>query len=71
MAKKIKDPGFGYNSKENAKSILNHDRCSIVFYINRGKDIPFLLPFLKAIFLVSTCCLYSNQSVLRIELGYN
>ena len=39
MAKKIKDPGFGYNSKENAKSILNHDGSSNVFHLNRKRNI--------------------------------
>jgi hypothetical protein len=71
MAKKTKDPSFIYCFKENVKNSLNHDRCSIVFYISRGKNIPFLLLFLEAIFLVSTCCMYSNQCVLRIDLGYN
>jgi inward rectifier potassium channel len=39
MAKKTKDPGFGYNSKENAKSILNHDGSSNVFHLNRKRNI--------------------------------
>ena len=35
MSKKIKDPGFGYNSQKNAKSIINDDGSSNVIHKNR------------------------------------
>jgi len=45
MAKKTKDPGFGYNSKENAKSILNNDGSSNVFHLNRKRNINDVYTF--------------------------
>lgn len=45
MARKSKDPGFGYNSKENAKSIINDDGTSNVHHINRKKSISDLYTY--------------------------
>ena len=35
MAKKVKDPGFGYGSVKNAKKLINHDGTSNVVHMNR------------------------------------
>jgi len=45
MAKKNKDPGFGYNSRQNAKDIINDDGSSNVFHINRKKNISDLYSY--------------------------
>jgi inward rectifier potassium channel len=45
MARKIKDPGFGFNTKENAKSIINEDGSSNVIHINRKRNINDLYTF--------------------------
>lgn len=45
MAKKVKDPGFGYNSKKNAKDIINDDGSSNVLHINRKKSISDLYTY--------------------------
>lgn len=45
MAKKVKDPGFGYNSKQNAKDIINDDGSSNVLHINRKNSIGDLYTF--------------------------
>ena len=39
MARKTKDPGLGYNSKENAQSIIKDDGSSNVNHINRKKNV--------------------------------
>lgn len=45
MAKSVKDPGFGYNSKKNAKNIINDDGSSNVLHINRKNNIGDLYAF--------------------------
>ena len=45
MATKTKDPGFGYNTKENAQSIINDDGSSNVNHINRKRNINDLYTF--------------------------
>jgi inward rectifier potassium channel len=45
MAKKVKDPGFGYNSKQNAQDIINDDGSSNVFHINRKKNMSDLYSY--------------------------
>lgn len=35
MAKKVKDPGFGYGSVQNAKKLINNDGTSNVVHVNR------------------------------------
>jgi inward rectifier potassium channel len=35
MAKKVKDPGFGYSSVQNAKKLINDDGTSNVVHVNR------------------------------------
>jgi inward rectifier potassium channel len=45
MANKTKDPGFGYNSKENAKSIINDNGSSNVLHVNRKININDLYTF--------------------------
>ncbi|UAM97099.1 ion transporter [Polaribacter litorisediminis] len=45
MARKTRDPGFGYNTKENAKSIINDDGGSNVNHINRKRNINDLYTF--------------------------
>ena len=35
MAKKVKDPGFGYRSSKNAQKLINHDGTSNVIHVNR------------------------------------
>lgn len=63
MAKKVKDPGFGYGSFKNAKKIINNDGTSNVVHVNRKRglhdlyahliDIPWWKFFLF-VFLVYT-----------------
>jgi inward rectifier potassium channel len=38
MAKKVKDPGFGYSSSKNAQKIINHDGTSNVIHVNRKRS---------------------------------
>lgn len=45
MARKTKDPGFGYNSKENAQSVINDDGSSNVLHINRKRNINDLYTY--------------------------
>jgi inward rectifier potassium channel len=45
MARKSKDPGFGYNSKENAKSVINDDGSSNVYHINRKRSVNDLYTY--------------------------
>jgi inward rectifier potassium channel len=45
MAKKVKDPGFGYNSKQNAQDIINDDGSSNVAHINRKKNVNDLYSY--------------------------
>lgn len=45
MARKSKDPGFGYKSNENAQSVLKEDGSSNVKHINRRKNIGDLYTF--------------------------
>lgn len=58
MARKTKDPGFGYNSKKNAQSVINEDGSSNVFHNNRKININDLYTYFinlstfKFIFLI-------------------
>ena len=45
MAKKVKDPGFGYNSNKNAQSVLKEDGSSNVKHVNRRRNIGDLYTF--------------------------
>lgn len=45
MARKTKDPGLGYNSKENAQSVINYDGSSNVHHINRKRNINDLYTY--------------------------
>jgi len=38
MARKIKDPGFGYSSTQNAQNIINKDGTSNVIHINKKRS---------------------------------
>jgi len=38
MAKKVKDPGFGYQSLKNAKRLINDDGTSNVIHVNSTKN---------------------------------
>lgn len=42
MAKKVKDPGFGYGSFKNAKKIINDDGSSNVIHINKKRGLDDL-----------------------------
>ena len=39
MAKKVKDPGFGYQSSKNAKKLINDDGTSNVIHVNRKRGM--------------------------------
>ena len=45
MAKKIKDPGFGYQGTKNAKNIINKDGSSNVIHVNKGKSLDDLYSY--------------------------
>ncbi|MGB1043047.1 MAG: ion channel [Tenacibaculum sp.] len=45
MAKKIKDPGFGYNSKKDIKGIVNKDGTSNVIHLNKKFSLDDLYTF--------------------------
>ena len=45
MAKKSKDPGFGYNSDKNAQNVVNEDGSSNVKHINRKRNLNDLYTF--------------------------
>ena len=45
MINRTKDPGFGYNSKENAKSIINDNGSSNVLHVNRKINTNDLYTF--------------------------
>ncbi|WP_159948904.1 ion channel [Polaribacter septentrionalilitoris] len=45
MARKTKDPGFGYSSKQNAQDIINDDGSSNVVHINRKRNINDLYTY--------------------------
>jgi inward rectifier potassium channel len=45
MARKSKDPGFGYNSKKNAQSVINDDGSSNVNHINRKRNVNDLYTY--------------------------
>lgn len=42
MAKKVKDPGFGYSSSKNLKEVINKDGSSNVVHLNRKFNISDL-----------------------------
>ncbi len=46
MAKKVKDPGFGYRSSKNAKKIINDDGSSNVIHVNRKSGMHDLYSYL-------------------------
>lgn len=46
MAKKVKDPGFGYGSFKNAKKIINEDGSSNVIHINKRRGLDDLYSYL-------------------------
>ena len=45
MAKKIKDPGFGYKSTKNARNIINKDGSSNVIHINKSRSLDDLYSY--------------------------
>ncbi|WP_428740678.1 ion channel [Tenacibaculum sp.] len=45
MARKVKDPGFGYNSQKNAQTIVNKDGTSNVIHTNRKFSADDLYTF--------------------------
>lgn len=46
MAKKVKDPGFGYGSYKNAKKLINDDGTSNVIHVNRKSGFHDLYSYL-------------------------
>lgn len=45
MAKKVKDPGFGYKSSKNARHVINEDGSSNVIHVNRKKSVSDLYAY--------------------------
>ncbi len=45
MARKTKDPGFGYNSHENVRGVINKDGSSNVIHINKNFNIDDLYTY--------------------------
>ena len=45
MTKKIKDPGFGYQSAKNAQKIINKDGSSNVIHINKRRSLDDLYSY--------------------------
>jgi inward rectifier potassium channel len=45
MTKKIKDPGFGYQSAKNAQNIINKDGSSNVIHINKRRSLDDLYSY--------------------------
>ena len=45
MAKKIKDPGFGYKGTQNAKNIINKDGSSNVIHVNKSRSLDDLYSY--------------------------
>jgi len=45
MARKIKDPGFGYSSSKNARSIINKNGSSNVVHINKKRSLDDFYSF--------------------------
>lgn len=68
MAKKVKDPGFGYGSFKNAKSIINNDGTSNVVHLNRRRSLDDLYTYFTEIswirFFVLVICLYTMLNIL-------
>ena len=46
MAKKVKDPGFGYKTTKNAKKLINEDGTSNVIHVNRKSGMYDLYSYL-------------------------
>jgi inward rectifier potassium channel len=46
MAKKVKDPGFGYSSAKNAKKLINDDGTTNVIHVNRKSGMHDLYSYL-------------------------
>lgn len=63
MAKKIKDPGFGYSSSKNARNIINKDGSSNVIHINKRKSLDDLYSYFIEIswgqFFLLILCVYT------------
>jgi inward rectifier potassium channel len=68
MARKTEDPGLGYNSKENAKSVINVDGSSNVLHINRKRNLNDLYGYFIDIswtqFFVLIVLVYSLLNIL-------
>ncbi|WP_275316574.1 ion channel [Tenacibaculum bernardetii] len=45
MARKIKDPGLGYNSQENSRGLINKDGSSNVIHVNKNVNIDDLYTY--------------------------
>ena len=45
MARKIKDPGLGYNSQENSRGLINKDGSSNVVHVNKNVNIDDLYTY--------------------------
>ena len=45
MAKKIKDPGFGYNSQEKVRGLINKDGTSNVKHVNKSFNLDDLYTY--------------------------
>lgn len=67
MAKKVKDPGFGYGSFKNAKSIINNDGTSNVVHLNRKRSLDDLYTYFTEIswirFFALVICLYTLLNI--------
>ncbi len=46
MAKKVKDPGFGYRSSKNAQKLINNDGTSNVKHVNNKRNWTDLYSYL-------------------------
>ena len=57
MAKKIKDPGFGYKGTQNAKKIINKDGSSNVIHVNQSKGLDDLYSYFIEISWIKFFCL--------------
>jgi inward rectifier potassium channel len=68
MARKSKDPGFGYKSKENAQSVINDDGSSNVQHINRKTSVNDLYTYFIDIswfqFFFLILCAYTLLNVI-------
>ncbi|MGG8496453.1 ion channel [Tenacibaculum sp. TC6] len=71
MAKKVKDPGFGYNSQKNIRGIINKNGSSTIIHVNKKFTIDDLytyfieLSWYKFFFLV-----FLGYTLLNILFGF-